>query len=62
MGEVIIHKFVEPNLKRLKKDKEADCTKCVFAKETLLIDGGKGYRCIARLYDINTLQCFVRKY
>lgn len=62
MGEVIVHTYDEPNLKRLKKDKDADCTICVFAEKVNLVDGGEGYICKARLYDIKTHACFVRKY
>lgn len=59
---VVIHSFVEKNLKRLKRNKEADCTTCAFAEKTKLVDGGEGYLCKAALYDSKTLACYVKDY
>ena len=61
MAEVIVHKYVEPNLKKLKKNGNADCTNCVLSEKTPLLDGGEGYICKAALYDIKTLACYVPK-
>ena len=61
MAEVIVHKYVEPNLKKLKKNESADCTNCILAEKTPLLDGGEGYLCKAALYDIKTLACYVPK-
>ena len=61
MGEVIVHEYVEPNLKNLKKNENADCTNCILSEKTSLLDGGDGYLCKAALYDIKTLACYVPK-
>lgn len=61
MNDVIIHRYVEPNLKKLRPNKEADCCNCMMAEKTRLFDGGEGYLCKASLYDIKTLACFVPK-
>ena len=61
MGEVIVHKYVEPNLKKLKKNENADCENCILSEKTHLLDGGEGYLCKASLYDIKTLACYVPK-
>ena len=61
MAEVIVHKYVEPKLKKLKKNENADCTNCVLSEKTPLLDGGEGYICKAALYDIKTLACYVPK-
>lgn len=61
MAEVIVHKYVEPNLKKLKKNENADCTSCILAEKTPLLEGGEGYLCKAALYDIKTLACYVPK-
>lgn len=58
---VIVHSFVPQNPKWLKKNKDADCTKCRFAKKTALIDGGEGYVCKVALFDTKTLACFAPK-
>ena len=42
MAEVIVHKYVEPNFKKLKKNENADCTNCVLAEKTPLLEGGDG--------------------
>ena len=61
MNDVIVHRYEEPNLKKLKKNKNVDCCNCMMAEKTSLIDGGEGYLCHASLYDIETLACFVPK-
>ena len=61
MGEVIVHEYVEPNLKNLKKNENADCANCILSEKTLLLDGCEGYLCKAALYDIKTLACYVPK-
>ncbi len=61
MGEVIVHRYVEPNLKKLEKRENADCCTCMMSEKTRLLDGGEGYLCKASLYDIKTLACFVPK-
>ena len=61
MGEVIVHEYVEPNLKNLKKNENADCKNCILSEKTPLLDGGDGYLCKAALYDIKTLACYVPK-
>lgn len=61
MAEVIVHSYVEPNLKKLKKNENADCTNCILSEKTPLLDGGEGYLCKAALYDIKTLACYVPK-
>ena len=59
MNDVIVHRYEEPNLKKLKKNKNADCCNCMMAEKTKLIDGEDGYLCHASLYDTKTLACFV---
>ena len=60
MSYVVVHQYDEPNLKRLKRNKNADCGKCMMAVKTpLWEDGGEGYLCRAALYDVKTLACFV---
>lgn len=61
MSAVIIHKYVEQNPKRLKKDRCADCANCAMAEKTRILGGDEGYLCKARLYDIKTLACFIPK-
>ena len=61
MSDVIVHKYVEPDLKNLKANKNADCSKCMMSEKTPLLDGDEGYLCKAALYDIKTLSCFVPK-
>lgn len=61
MSNVIVHRYVEPNLGKLERNENADCCKCMMAKKTPLLDGGEGYLCKAALYDIKTLACFVPK-
>lgn len=61
MSDVIVHRYVEPNLKKLKKNKKADCSNCMLSEKTPLLDGGDGYLCKASLYDTKTLSCFVPK-
>lgn len=61
MSDVIVHRYVEPNLKKLKKNKKADCINCMLAEKIPLLEGGDGYLCNASLYDIKTLACFVPK-
>ena len=61
MAEVIVHEYAEPNLKKLKKNENADCTNCILSEKTLLLDGGEGYICKAALYDIKTLACYIPK-
>ena len=61
MSEVIVHRYVEANLKKLKKNKNANCCNCMMAEKTPLVDGGEGYLCKAALYDIKTFACFVPK-
>ena len=58
MGDVIIHDFVEQNLRKLKKNKNADCCNCMLAEKVQLLDGTEAYVCNASLYDIKTLACF----
>ena len=61
MGEVIVHEYVEQNLKKLKKNENADCANCILSEKTPLLDGGEGYLCKAALYDVKTLSCYVPK-
>jgi hypothetical protein len=61
MNDVIVHKYVEPDLNNLKTNKNADCCNCLMAEKTQLLDGDEGYLCKAKLYDIKTLACFVPK-
>lgn len=61
MSAVIIHKYVEQNPKRLKRDRCADCTKCAMAEKTHILGRVEGYLCKARLYDTKTLACFIPK-
>ena len=61
MNDVIVHRYEEPNLKKLKKNKNADCCNCMMAEKTRLIDGEEGYLCHASLYDKKTLACFIPK-
>ena len=57
--EVIIHAYVEPNLKKLVRNKEFDCTTCGLAKKVKGLDGEDAYLCRAALYDLKTLACHV---
>jgi hypothetical protein len=57
---VVIHSCEEKNLKKLKRNEEADCQTCALAEKTLLVDGCEGYMCKAALYDIETLACYVK--
>jgi hypothetical protein len=61
MNYVIVHAYVEPDLKNLEANKNADCSNCMMSEKTLLLDGMEGYLCKAALYDIETLACFVPK-
>ena len=61
MNDVIVHRYEQRNLKKLKKNESADCCNCMMAEKTRLIDGEDGYLCHASLYDIKTLACFVPK-
>lgn len=56
---VVIHSYEEKNLKKLKRNEEADCQTCALAEKTLLVDGSEGLLCKAALYDIKTLACYV---
>lgn len=55
----VIHSYEKKNLKKLRRNNEADCTKCAFAEKTPDIEGGYVWMCHAALYDIKTLSCFV---
>ena len=55
----VIHRYEKKNLRNLKKNEDADCTKCSFAEKTPDIEGGYVWLCRAALYDIKTLSCFV---
>lgn len=57
----VIHSYEKKNLRKLRRNEEADCTKCAFAEKTPDIEGGYVYLCHAALYDIETLSCFVPK-
>jgi hypothetical protein len=61
MSDVIVHKYVEPNLKELKRNENAECCNCMMSEKTRILDDGEGYLCKAALYDIETLACFVPK-
>ena len=61
MNDVIVHKYIEPNLENLETNKIADCCNCMMSEKTRLLDGGDCYLCKAALYDIKTLACFVPK-
>lgn len=61
MNSVIIHRYEEPDLKKLTKNEDAVCCNCMMAEKTRLIEGGDGYLCKAALYDIKTLACYVPK-
>lgn len=60
MGVVVIHRYVEKNLRKLTENEEADCASCAFAEKTRTIDGVDAYLCKAALYDIKTLACYVK--
>lgn len=55
----VIHRYEKKSLRNLKKNEDADCTKCSFAEKTPDIEGGYVWLCHAALYDIKTLSCFV---
>ena len=55
----VIHRYENKSLRNLKKNEDADCTKCAFAEKTPDIEGGYAWICNAALYDIETLSCFV---
>ena len=55
----VIHRYEKKSLRNLKKNEDADCTKCYFAEKTPDIEGGYVWLCHAALYDIKTLSCFV---
>lgn len=61
MSAVIVHKYVDPELKGLKKCEEADCAKCMMSEPTRLLcdNDAEAYLCKARLYDTCSLACFV---
>lgn len=60
-NDVIVHAYVEPNLKELEVNKNADCCNCMMSEKIPLLCGGEGYLCKAALYDIKTYACFVPK-
>ena len=55
----VIHIYEEKSLRNMKKNEDADCTKCYFAEKTPDIEGGYVWLCHAALYDTKTLFCFV---
>lgn len=55
----VIHRYENKSLRNLKKNEDADCTKCAFAEKPRDIEGGYVWLCNAALYDIETLSCFV---
>lgn len=55
----VIHSYEKKNLRKLRRNEEADCTKCAFAEKTPDIEGGYAWMCHAALYDVKTLSCFV---
>lgn len=57
----VIHSYEKKNLRKLRRNEEADCTKCYFAEKTPDIEGGCAWLCHAALYDTETLACFVPK-
>ena len=65
MPSVVIHNYVEPDLKNLPKNENADCSKCIFAEKQYSQsepnEDCAEYLCKAALYDINTLACYVPK-
>lgn len=61
MNDVIVHKYPEQKLRKLKRKESADCCNCLLAEKKKLIDGNEGYVCNASLYDIKTLACFIPK-
>ena len=61
MNKVIVHKYAEPNLKKLATNKDANCRNCLIVEKIRLMDGDEGYLCKAALYDIKTLACFTPK-
>ena len=60
MPYVVIHDFVEKNLKELVKNENADCTSCAFSEKIRSIDGVDELLCKAALYDSETLACYVK--
>ena len=38
MNDVIVHRYEEPNLKKLKKNKNADCCNCMMAEKTRVVE------------------------
>lgn len=65
MADVVIHNYVEPDLKNLPKNENADCSKCMFAEkhhsQSEPNEDCVEYLCKAALYDIKTLACYVPK-
>ena len=65
MADVVIHNYVEPDLKNLQKNENADCSKCMFSEKQYSQSEPNEdcveYLCKAALYDIETLACFVPK-
>lgn len=61
MSYVIVHRYVEPNLQKLKTNRNADCSKCMMSEKTERLDGEDTYLCKSALYDIKTLACFTPK-
>lgn len=57
----IIHKYDIKNMRKLTRNKEADCTTCKFAEKSRTVDGIDEYICEAALYDIKTLSCYVKR-
>ncbi len=53
----VYHIFPKKEIRNNEINKEADCTKCIYAnkKEEHI------YECYAEAYDIKTLSCFVPK-
>ena len=60
MPYVVIHDFVEKNLKELVKNENADCASCAFSEKIRSIDGVDELLCKAALYDSETLACYVK--
>ena len=59
MGCVVIHKFVEQDVRDLQPNEHADCELCAMSRRTKGLDYDDFLLCEAALYDTETLACFI---
>ena len=59
MGYVVIHKFVEQDVRHLEKNAHADCESCAMSRRSKGLDYDDCLLCEAALYDTETLACFI---